>query len=71
MSTSDVNSAPIGADSATFSSRALNFLAAMSVGYRCAKEAVRLQALSDEQLKRLGISRDEVVDHAFRDRMAF
>jgi hypothetical protein len=33
---------------------------------RCRREAERLFALSDEELARRGLSRDRVINHAFR-----
>lgn len=44
----------------------LEGLAKYSTGYKCAKEAARLSALSDEQLAKLGLERDEIVTFAFR-----
>lgn len=44
----------------------LEGLAKYSTGYRCAQEASRLSALSDEQLAQRGLKRDEIVSHAFR-----
>ncbi len=44
----------------------LEGLAKYSTGYRCAKEASRLSALSDEQLEKLGLKRDDIVAYAFR-----
>jgi hypothetical protein len=45
--------------------RVFEILAATSDAARCAREAERLLAKSDEELARLGLRRDEVVRHAF------
>ena len=44
----------------------LKTVSKFSSGYHCAKEASRLNELSDEQLAELGIKREEIVTHAFR-----
>lgn len=36
-----------------------------STGARCAREAERLFAKSDEELARLGLRRDQIIHHAF------
>jgi hypothetical protein len=41
-------------------------LAAVAPAARCAQEAERLYALSDEELARRGLTRDRVAHHAFR-----
>jgi hypothetical protein len=41
-------------------------LARRSPAARCAEEAERLFALSDEELARMGLTRDRVIHHAFR-----
>jgi hypothetical protein len=41
-------------------------LAHRSPAARCAQEAERLFALSDAELARLGLTRDRVIQHAFR-----
>lgn len=38
-----------------------------SEGARCAREAGRLNELTDAQLKSMGLRRDQIVAHAFRD----
>ena len=47
-------------------SRFLDFLAEMSQAMRCAREAERLARLPDADLLRLGVKRDEIIQHAFR-----
>jgi hypothetical protein len=37
-----------------------------STAARCAREAERLFELSDAELARLGLTRDQIVHHAFR-----
>lgn len=37
-----------------------------SAGARCAREAERLSALSDAELARIGLRREDIVRHAFR-----
>jgi hypothetical protein len=37
-----------------------------NAGMRCFRKAERLQALSDADLVKLGISRDQIIQHAFR-----
>ena len=37
-----------------------------NAGMRCSRKAERLQALSDADLAKLGIRRDQIVQHAFR-----
>ena len=37
-----------------------------STGYRCAQEAAQLMKLSDEELARIGLKRDDIVQYAFR-----
>ncbi len=49
---------------------AYTIMVSASHGARCAEEAKRLFALSDEQLARRGLRRDEVIQHAFRGFMA-
>ena len=44
----------------------LEGMAKFSTGYRCAQEASRLHALTDEQLEKIGLERDEIVAYAFR-----
>lgn len=41
-------------------------MADASAGARAAREAGRLSQLSDQELARLGIARDRIVEHAFR-----
>jgi hypothetical protein len=41
-------------------------IAETSSAARCAQEAERLFALSDEELARRGLTRDRVIQHAFR-----
>ena len=45
------------------------FLSDLSNARRCALEAERLMALSDAQLARRGLRRDEIVSHVFRNHM--
>ncbi len=40
-------------------------LARTSRGARCAREAERLSALSDAQLARMGLKREDIIRHAF------
>jgi len=47
-------------------SRFIDFLAETSQAMRCAREAERLAQLSDASLLRLGVKRDEIIQHAFR-----
>ena len=47
-------------------SRFLDFLAETSQAMRCAREAERLARLPDADLLRLGVKRDEIIQHAFR-----
>jgi hypothetical protein len=47
-----------------------DILADSSTGMACAREADRLFALSDEELARLGLTRDRVINHAFRRYLA-
>lgn len=44
----------------------ISFLAQTSQAMDCAREAERLSRLSDAELYRLGVKRDEVIQHAFR-----
>ncbi len=44
----------------------ITFLAQTSQAMACAREAERLSRLSDGELYRLGVKRDEVIPHAFR-----
>lgn len=44
---------------------ALDILAEASTGMACAREAERLFALSDEELALRGLTRDQVIPHAF------
>lgn len=41
-------------------------LAEASHGMRCAREAERLSQLSDAELAKRGITRDGIIQHAFR-----
>jgi hypothetical protein len=41
-------------------------LASASGAMRCAREAERLQMLSDAELAKRGLTRDRIVHHAFR-----
>lgn len=45
------------------------FFYAISSAHRCSLEAQRLMALSDAELARHGLKRDEIVQHAFRSVM--
>lgn len=47
----------------------MRFLCTLSNARRCAFEAERLMALSDAELKRRGLRRDEIVAYAFRNHM--
>jgi len=47
-------------------SRFIDLLAETSQAMRCAREAERLSHLSDASLLRLGVKRDEIIQHAFR-----
>lgn len=44
----------------------ISFLAETSQAMACAREAERLSRLSDTELYRLGVKRDEIIQHAFR-----
>jgi len=44
----------------------MGFFHTVSNAHRCSLEAQRLMALSDDQLARHGLKRDEIVQHAFR-----
>lgn len=44
----------------------ISFLAQTSQAMGCAREAERLSRLSDAELYRLGVKRDEVIQYAFR-----
>lgn len=44
----------------------IRFMAETSQAMDCAREAERLSRLSDAELYRLGVKRDEVIQHAFR-----
>lgn len=48
----------------------VDVLADASHGARCAREAERLFALSDAELAKRGLRRDQVITHAFRSYMA-
>ena len=63
--------APVGAVRTTFG----RVFAAIGLGIDAfvealsrAREVERLEAMSDRQLARLGIARNEIVEHVFRDR---
>ena len=45
---------------------ALTFIGRNSPGARCAQEADRLFALTDAELAEMNLTRDRVVQHAFR-----
>ena len=47
----------------------MRFLGDLSNARRCAAQAERLMALSDSELARLGLKRDEIVAYAFRNHM--
>lgn len=47
-------------------SKLSEFLMVNSTGYRCLETANRLNALSDADLARRGIKRDDIVRHAFQ-----
>ena len=44
----------------------ITFLSQTSQAMDCARDAERLLRLSDVELYRLGVKRDEVIQHAFR-----
>jgi hypothetical protein len=46
--------------------RVFDALTSASGAMRCAREAERLQMLSDAELAKLGLTRDRIVHHAFR-----
>lgn len=48
------------------SENTINFLVHTSQAMRSAREAERLSRLSDAELYRLGVKRDEVIQYAFR-----
>ena len=43
-----------------------NVLAESSGAMRCSREAERLFELSDDELAKLGLTRDRIIQHAFR-----
>jgi hypothetical protein len=47
----------------------MRFLCNLADARRCGEEAQRLMALSDAQLARRGLKRDEIVSYAFRNHM--
>lgn len=52
---------------ARIGSRIMNGLVAMAEANGRVKQVERLQAMSDAELARRGIKRDEIVYHVFRD----
>lgn len=54
------------AGAGTALSRLFDTLAGASAAARCAREAERLFALSDAELARRGLTRDQIIHHAFR-----
>ena len=44
----------------------MEFFSTLSNAHQCSLEAQRLMALSDDQLARQGLRRDQIVQHAFR-----
>lgn len=47
----------------------VNVVAATSHAARCAREAERLLAMSDSELAKLGLRRDQIVQYAFQPYM--
>jgi hypothetical protein len=61
--------AKIGAGIGAGFAAVMRFLCDISNARRCALELERLTSLSDAQLERRGLKRDEIVHHVFRNYM--
>ena len=61
--------ARIGAGIAAGFAAVVRFLCDLSDARKCAEDVQRLMALSDAELARRGIRRDEIVAYAFGNRM--
>lgn len=65
--TNNITAPSVFAGVAAVLGRAARYLAANSAGAKCAAEAQRLSRLSDAELAKMGLNRNGIVLHAFRN----